>query len=167
MPARRNIPATGDEQSLRELQPETARTVTNNNQGEGEQLNIRGNMKLKLRLTKAAVISSFIAVIGALALAKSAPPQIDVGYFEVFQNGIKAGEICVPPRDPEAINYVEHWVLFNNYVYPGRDPELVTTIRVARRGYADEADFFARVPWGPGFRYVRVDSTDTDKLPGR
>jgi hypothetical protein len=167
MPARCNIPATGDEQSLRELQPETARTVTNNNQGEGEQLNIRGNMKLKLRLTKAAVISSFIAVIGALALAKSAPAQIDPGYFEVFQNGVKAGEICVPARDVETVNYVEHWVLFNNYVYPGRDPELVTTIKVARRGYANEADFFARVPWGPGFRYVRVDSTDTDKLPGR
>jgi hypothetical protein len=130
-------------------------------------MNISGNMKLKLRLTKAIVISSFIAVIGALALAKSAPAQIDVGYFEVFQNGVKAGEICVPPRDVEAVNYVEHWVLFNNYVYPGRDPELVTTIKVARRGYANEADFFARVPWGPGFRYVRVDSTDTDKLPGR
>src|SRR5262245_38298354 len=108
MPARRNIPATVYEQSLRELQPETARTITNNNQGEGEHMNISGNIKLKLRLTKAIVISSFIAVIGALALAKSAPAQIDPGYFEVFQNGVKAGEICVPARDVEAPNYVEH-----------------------------------------------------------
>ncbi len=130
-------------------------------------MNISGNMKLKLRLTKAIITGSFIAVIGALALAKSTPAQIDPGFFEVLQNGVKAGEICVPARDVEAVNYVEHWVLFNNYVYPGRDPELAPTIKVARRGYADEADFFARVPWGPGFRYVRVDSTDTDKLPGR
>lgn len=130
-------------------------------------MNISGNINLRSRLTKAMVISSFIAVIGALALAKSAPAQIDPGFFEVFQNGVKVGEICVPARDVEAVNYVEHWVLFNNYVYPGRDPELVTTIKVARRGYANEADFFARAPWGPGFRYVRVDSTDTDRLPGR
>ena len=130
-------------------------------------MNISSNMNLKSRLTKAIAIGSFIAVIGALALAKSAPAQVDPSGYEIFQNGVKAGEIFVPARDLEAVNYVEHWVLYNNYVYPGRDPELVTTIKVARRGYANEADFFARVPWGPGFRYVRVDSTDTDKLPGR
>jgi hypothetical protein len=44
---------------------------------------------------------------------------------------------------------------------------LKTTITLAREKYASEEDFFARVPWGPGFRYVRVDCLDTDQLPGR
>jgi hypothetical protein len=131
-------------------------------------MSISSKMNLKSRLAITIAIASVIAIIATLALAKSTPAQLDpTGGFEIFQNGVKAGEIFVPSRDLEAVNYVEHWVLFNNYVYPGKDPELVTTIKVARRGYANEADFFARVPWGQGFRYVRVDSTDTDKLPGR
>jgi hypothetical protein len=104
----------------------------------------------------------------ALLMAKPTSAQIDPNVYEIFQNGIKTGEIFVPDRDLSAINYVEHWVLFDSYVYPGKDPSLVTTIKMARkRSYESETDFFARVPWGPGFRYVRVDSTDTDRLPGR
>jgi hypothetical protein len=126
--------------------------------------------------TKIRTIGFFAALICALAipafaLAVTSPTpgkmQLGVGLHDILQNGIKTGEIYVPDRDPKAINYVEHWVLFNGYVYPGKDPDLVTTIRMSQRGYESEADFFARVPFGPGFRYVRVDCTDTDRLPGR
>jgi hypothetical protein len=40
-------------------------------------------------------------------------------------------------------------------------------IKASRQTYSSEEDFFARVAWEPGFRYVRVDATDTDTLPGR
>jgi hypothetical protein len=128
---------------------------------------IGSKMNLKSRLSRTILIGSLVAVVGTFAIARSAPTQLDGGQFEIFQNGSKAGEIFVPARHPDEANYVEHWVLFSNYTYPGKDAELVTTIRAARRTYTSEAEFFARVPWGPGFRYVKVDSTDTDRLPGR
>jgi hypothetical protein len=109
------------------------------------------------------VLSTF-----ALSPAKPSRAQLDpIGGYEILQKGIKVGEIYVPKRDLGAIKYVEHWVLFANYVYPGRNADLLTTIGIGPNSYESEADFFARVSWGPGFRYVRVDCTDTDRLPGR
>jgi hypothetical protein len=98
-----------------------------------------------------------------------APMQIPIDPDKIFQKGIQVGEIYAPGNDPKATQYVEHWVLYDNYVYPGpAHPELATTIKAAPESdYENEADFFARVKWGPGFRYVRVDCIDTDKLPGR
>jgi hypothetical protein len=99
--------------------------------------------------------------------------QLDPGIKIIYQYNaasrekVIAGEIYVPPYEPGTTNYVEHWVLFANYIYPGRDATLMTTIEVSPKRYESEADFFARVPWGPGFRYVRGDCTDTDSLPGR
>ena len=128
-------------------------------------------MKIKTNLK---MILSFMAIaLVALAIAKASAisnrAQLDPGDFVLLQNGIKVGEIYVPERDPRATQYVEHWVLYNGYVYPGKDhSELKTEIRVARKSsYQSEADFFARTPFGPGFRYVRVDCTEADRLPGR
>ncbi|MGH9768201.1 MAG: hypothetical protein ACREAB_12265 [Blastocatellia bacterium] len=135
----------------------------NHNQTLGRGLSVR-------KCVKMSAIVACVAIFITVAQAFPTKAQLDpTPWYEIFQNGIKTGEIYVPDRDLKAVHYAEHWVLFNNYVYPGRDPELVTTIRVGRGrgGYESEADFFARAPWGPGFRYVRVDSTDTDKLPGR
>ena len=127
-------------------------------------------MQLKMNLKavlKAVTIGSCLALVCVLTLTSKAKAQLDPSTFNLLQNGAKVGEIYVPQREPGAINYVEHWVLFNNYEYPGKDPSLVTTIVAGRSNYESEEDFFKRVAWGPGFRYVRVDSTDTDKLPGR
>ncbi len=122
-------------------------------------------------------VKSLVAILFALALtvpvsARIEPYsslQIDPTQLCIIrQNGIRVGEIFVPDQERGAINYVEHWVLYDNYVYPNIDkPSLVTTIEAVRNDYESEDDFFARVPWGKGFRYVRVDCTDTDKLPGR
>lgn len=117
---------------------------------------------------KTRTVSAIVAIVFALALVIPAHAQIDPGGFIIRQNGVQVGVIYVPQHEPGAGNYVEHWVLYDNYTYPGRDASLVTTITAATKDeYRDEADFFARVPWGKGFRYVRVDSTDTDRLPGR
>lgn len=124
---------------------------------------------MKVRnIIKAGAALVLVVSIFTLSVAKPVRTQLDpIGGYYIIQNGIRVGEIYVPQRDLGAINYVEHWVLYNSYVYPGSDADLLTTIRVGRVGYESEADFFARVPWGPGFRYVRVDCTDTDRLPGR
>ena len=127
-------------------------------------------MKLKTNLKaafKVVTLGFCLALVCALTLTSKAKAQLDSGNFNLLQNGTKVGEIYVPQHEPGAINYVEHWVLFNNYEYLGKDPSLVTTIVAGRSNYESEEDFFKRVPWGPGYRYVRVDSTDTDKLPGQ
>ena len=125
---------------------------------------------IKVRnIVKVGAALALVVGIFTLSLAGPARGQLDpIGGYWIIQENRVAGEIYVPMRDPGATHYVEHWVLFNNYVYPGgSDPGMVTTIKVSRHSYENEADFFARVPWGPGFRYVRVDCVDTDQLPGR
>ena len=132
-------------------------------------------MKVKSRRTWVKITLSLMAItLVALAVAKTSAisprAQLDpTGGYEILQNGIRVGEIYVPERDPGTTQYVEHWVLYNSYVYPSKNqPELKTEIRVAQKSsYESEADFFARVPFGPGFRYVRADCTDIDRLPGR
>ena len=97
---------------------------------------------------------------------------LDAGTHDIFQtddfgNRIKVGEIYVAPRERGATNYVEHWVLFDNYIYPSAENRVVTLIKPSRLVYASEQDFFARVEWRRGFRYVRVDCTDTNRVPSR
>ena len=115
------------------------------------------------------LVSATLAALFALAVPATAAAavQVDPTQYVVFQEGRKVAEIYVPWREPGTTFYVEHWVLFPDYVYPSPQSAVVTTIRASRLRYASEADFFARVAWGPGFRYIRVESFDTDQLPGR
>jgi hypothetical protein len=109
---------------------------------------------------------TLLTIITALALSLPAKAQLDPGDFDIFQKGKKVGEIFVPARAVGQNVYVEHWVLFSDYVYPNGERSLKTKIKAGRQRYTTEEDFFARVPWSPGYRYVRVDATDTDRLPG-
>ena len=126
---------------------------------------LRAGMKTK-------AICSLVAILFTFALAIPAQAQVDPGTHDVFQKDrfghwVKAAEIFVSPREPGATNYVEHWVLFDNYTYPSANNPVQTMILQSPRSYTSEQDFFARVAWGPGFRYVRVDCIDTAQLPGR
>src|SRR5262245_23281577 len=103
----------------------------------------------------------------ALMLALPAGAQLDPGEFEIFQDGTKVGEIFVPDRTAGQTNYIEHWVLFSEYIYPGGKHSRQIEIKSSQRSYASVDDFLARVPWGPSYRYVRIEATDTDKLPNR
>jgi hypothetical protein len=108
------------------------------------------------------------AILAALALMVALPTsaQLDPGNFEISQNGRTVGEIFVPTRALCTTGYIEHWVLSADYAYPRPDSAVMTQIRAPRQRYASEDDFFARVPWGPGSRYVRIDVTESDRLPG-
>lgn len=130
---------------------------------------VRTSMKAR---TKGKAICALVTILVTLALSIPAQAQVDPGLHDIFQTNsfgdrIKVGEIYVPQRDPGAINYVEHWVLFDNYVYPSAENRVVTIIRPSRLRYASEQDFFAGVEWRRGFRYVRVDCIDTNRVPGR
>jgi hypothetical protein len=111
--------------------------------------------------------AALCALFAAAPPARAAAVQLDSGNHDIFQDGRKVGEIFVPAREPGATFYVEHWVLFADYIYPNRQLSVVTTIKASRLHYASEEEFFARVAWGPGYRYVRVESYDTDQLPGK
>ena len=113
------------------------------------------------------LLRTILVIFSGLMLAVPVEGQLDPGNFDIFQQGRKVGEIFGPPRAAGQTRYAEHWVLFRDYVYPGGGSSPKTEIDAARRSYASEEDFFARVPWGPGFRYVRVEAADADRLPGR
>src|SRR5262245_33808134 len=82
-----------------------------------------------------------------------APVQFPIDAFGLFKKEVPVADIYSPGKDIKATQYVEHWVLYDGYVYPGNNqPGLTTTIKAAPlSGYKSEADFFANAPWGPGY----------------
>ena len=129
------------------------------------------------------VMTLFGAVLlgAALTVAAATPAahaEVDPGakpwLFEVQQEGQTVGEVFVMPWHaageglPAKASYVEHWVLFPGYAYPSPANGKAFTLRpAADQRYRSETDFFARVPFAPGARYLRVDVTDSASLPGR
>lgn len=108
---------------------------------------------------------------GALATqSRSARAQIDpyrasYGVYETTPEGetVLRGEIYREMRDPT--RYDEHWVLYPGYVYPSATNGVTLTIRPGLREYRSTNDFFARVPFGRGSRYVHVANLDTYERP--
>ena len=100
----------------------------------------------------------------ARACRAAQPGLVDAGALHLHEiyhaDGTKVGEIYVA-REGEAARYVEHWVMFDNYIYP-------STIKPAReQRYTSEQDFLARVPFGPGATYARWDVVEQSRIPGR
>ena len=111
-------------------------------------------------LKRFAAVLALLACVGSMAIAQ-APP----GLFKIYQNGVEVGEIYTPQCASRSL-YVEHWILYPNYVYPNARNGIKTEIVPdADASYASEADFFARAPFGPGYRYVHVTSEDGTQLP--
>jgi hypothetical protein len=147
---------------------------TNHNQTTLRSLDVNARQTLGSKRTRLTMALLFMAVaLAALTAAKasavSTKAEIDVGFYGILQGDVPVGEIYVPERNPMATQYTEHWVLMSNYLYPNKNlTGLTTEIRALQNGgYESEADFFARAPFGPGSRYVRVDCTEFDRLPGR
>jgi hypothetical protein len=92
--------------------------------------------------------------------------QLDPGNFELYQSGVKVGEVFVPDRDRNARNYLEHWVLLPEYVNPG-EGRGSTEIRPVASGYESTRDFFRRAPFPEGSRYVIIGAHESRTLPGR
>lgn len=115
-----------------------------------------------------ALLSSLALAAGATLLwQRPVGAQLDPGNFCIVQDEVQVGEIFTPVRNPGAPQYVEHWVLYPGYRYPSRENRLKVTVQpCAHTTYSSEQDFFARVPFATGSRYVRVDARESTTLPG-
>ena len=112
------------------------------------------------------------ALVFAILLGTVKPPaakaQIgpDVKVY-LYENGVRVGEIYVPDRAADQSQYLEHWVLYPNYMYPG--PKFIGALEIVpsptEPPYASEQDFFRRVPFGPGYKYIRVTAQESTSLP--
>ncbi len=126
-------------------------------------------MRIRHRLLPALGLA---AAVGAALLASSRPARAQIDPYRasygVYESRDRAAPVLLGEiyrESTDRTTYVEHWVLYPGYVNPSPANGLTLTIRPNHRAYRDTRDFFARVPWSSGSRYVRVDSLDTDERP--
>ena len=117
--------------------------------------------------TLATLTLAFAIGTATLAIAPRARAQCptDPDSIAIIQDGEVVGEIYRIDPDPD--HYVEHWVLYPGYVYPDAESGVITELRPGYRTYRNLDDFYARVPFEKGSRYVKVDCLDGTTLPGR
>jgi hypothetical protein len=100
-----------------------------------------------------------------LAVMTAAPrAQFDTkARIYLWQDGVKFGEVFVPDRLPGATHYEEHWVLYKGYQYPGPNNlrGLVVKAEPSEMPYRSVEDFFARVPFRKGSKYIHVTATES------
>ena len=106
-------------------------------------------------------------MFAALSFAQLDPIGGSIGAaFDLYESGNKVGEVYVPGRDAYATHYLEHWVLFPSYVYPG--PKSLAKLNIVPKStspYTNESDFFKRVAFKAGSKYIRVTSDESPILP--
>jgi hypothetical protein len=129
--------------------------------------------KLGASFIKAAHLLTLTVIILA-AGASTAPAQIDTGILVaadtsvLYQNGKVVGIKYVPQHYSGAKLTAEHQVLFANYqVSSARNPIRTEVVPAPELQYANEAEFFAKVPFAPGDKYVYVTKTENTKLPSQ
>lgn len=116
----------------------------------------------KVQLSMALLLAT-LAVGQASAQLDYTPPDQQILLYE---SGYLVGQIYVPERDPNARRYLEHWVLFPNYHYPGR--RFINSLLVAPvqgSGYSNEAEFFEKVEFPERSKYIEVTVEEFDALP--
>jgi hypothetical protein len=108
-----------------------------------------------------------LAILAAVSL-RPAKAQLDIGNrIYLTENGARVGEVYVPERAAGQIEYVEEWVLFPNYRYPG--PSFMGMLNIipsaTERPYSSQEDFLQNVPFPKGSKYVRVSAQEFTALP--
>ena len=115
----------------------------------------------------AAATRLLLTTLALLALAAIRPgiadaqiPAAKNRLHIIYDNGSPVGAIYVD-RERGAAQYVEHWVMFPTYTYPSE-------IRPnEQNAYTSADEFLASIPFGPGYRYARLDIAKTASIPGR
>jgi hypothetical protein len=116
---------------------------------------------MKDTMKRGVALALLLVCLGAcLMFAQVLPDE----RAAIIQNGVQVGEIYVPPQSDRGL-YVEHWILYPNYVYPNARNGVKTEIVPIANPYTNEEDFFARAPFGPGYRYVEATCNDSPRFP--
>ena len=110
-----------------------------------------------------------LAIVATGLLSHTAKAQVDSGTKTyLFENGVRVGEIYTDHVAGQT-QYVEDWVLYPNYLYPG--PHFNGVLQViaspTEAPYTSEADFFHNVPFTAGSKYIRVSAEEYASLPSR
>lgn len=124
-------------------------------------------------MKRCKLILAVLALLGVLASLGLAQLDPDIRSLFLYENGIRVGEIYVPDRAEGATHYLEHWVLYRNYVYPG--PNFIGELLISplaggtseENVYRNEADFFRRAAFPIGSKYVKVTVDEFTSIPGR
>ncbi len=88
--------------------------------------------------------------------------QMEVGVMGVYQNGKEVGRIYVPPRNAKDNTYVEHWVLYPGYLYPGKKrPGFETLIVPLHESFSSLSAFKNSLVLEPGSRIIEVLSHES------
>lgn len=107
----------------------------------------------------------FVGVLVLLVgVSQSLSAQLDPGFrIYLIEEGVRVGEVFVPERAADAVTYEEHWVLYPSYKYPGPRNLRGLTIQAdpSAKPYRDANDFFRRVPFAAGSKYVHVTATES------
>ncbi|MFO0649065.1 MAG: hypothetical protein U0326_22680 [Polyangiales bacterium] len=119
------------------------------------------------RKTTAIPFVLALSLVGVVAHSNRAGAQIDPyrQSYGVYERDLLVGEIFRDETDPA--HYSEHWVLYPEYVYPGASNGLSVVIRPSGMSYENLSDFFRRVRWDRGSRYVETVCNDGASLPVR
>jgi hypothetical protein len=113
-------------------------------------------------MRKMLMLTAGILLLAGLASAVTA--QVDPGLrVYLYDRDLRVGEVFVPERAPGASHYEEHWVLYKNYEYPGPNNlrGLVIKAESSETPYRNADDFFARVPFRKGSKYIHVTATES------
>ena len=123
------------------------------------------------KTTKFMIPAGLLALVLAGLSPRPATAQLDPGYFRtyVYENGVRVGEIYVPEQAVGQAQHEEDWVLYPNYVYPG--PQFIGALQIVpsptEQPYLSESDFFSRVPFAKGSKFIRVTAQENTSLPTR
>ena len=126
---------------------------------------MQSTRRVPLLLTLTGAAFGALALHGHTARAQIDPLRMSFGVYESRPGAPPAllGEIYREDTNPTT--YTEHWVLYPGYVNPSGTNGAVIAIRPGLRAYRDTTDFFARVPFTRGSRYVHVACLDTADRP--
>src|SRR5512143_470418 len=100
------------------------------------------------RFVRFAPAVGILAVVMTFTVPRVSKDQVPVDpdhAIGIFQEGVLRGEVMRVDGDDRS--YVEHWVLYPDYVYPGARNRVKTELVPAVKQYRDLDDFFARVPF--------------------
>jgi hypothetical protein len=113
-------------------------------------------------MRKVLMLTAGILLLAGVSGAMKA--QVDSGFRVYLWDGqVRVGEVFVPDHLPGATHYEEHWVLYKGHQYPGANNlrGLVIKAEPAEIPYRNAEDFFARVPFGKGSKYIHVTATES------